>query len=238
MNKIASRAHAIMAAFKKKKKKRAKRNQKKQNLTKRIVVKQKKVRHAAQQAAPKAAPWAAPQAPPQDPQQAAPNAGDDELKNLSDEQLLKVFSEPKGKRSNVPAIKFGLENEDRARQKYCEQHPSLEVVQVGLAIKDKFGFFGGSADGLIRTKSSPPDSDFYGLLEIKCIYSCREELGNGGKIEGCKFLDKHGNLKTTHMYYTQIQLCAWVTGAKFAHLYLWTENDHKLIPVPLDANFA
>ena len=235
MYKIASRAHAIMAAFKKKKRKRAKRNMKKQNLTKRIVVKQRKVRKAAQQAAPPAAPWAPPQATPQ----AAPQAGDSELKNLPDEQLLKLFNkDPKGKRKDVPAIVYGNENEDRARQKYCELHPSLEVVQVGLAIKDKFGFFGGSADGLIRLKSHAPDSPFYGLLEIKCIYSCREELGNGGKIEGCKFLDKHGNLKTTHSYYTQIQLCAWVTGAKFAHLFLWTEKDSKLIPVPLDPNFA
>ena len=223
-----------MAAFKKKKKKQTKRNKKKQNLTKNIVVKQKKVRRAAQQAGRQAAPWA----PPQAAQQATPQSGDSELKNLSDEQLMKLFSEPKGQRKNVPAIKYGNENEDRARQTYCEQHPRSEVVQVGLAIKDKFGFFGGSADGLIRLKSHAPDSPFYGLLEIKCIYSCREELGLGGKIEGCKFLDKHGNLKTTHTYYTQIQLCAWVTGAKFAHLFLWTEKDSKLIPVPLDPNFA
>ena len=164
-------------------------------------------------------------------------------KLISDEELLNVFNQPrlprpKKKKSEHPALIYGTKNEGAARQSYCEEHPNSEVVRAGLTIKDKFGFFGGSPDGLIRLKNSAPDSTFYGLLEIKCIYSCREELGGGGKIEGCKFLDIHGNLKESHTYYTQIQLNAWVTGAKFAHLFLWTEKDTKLIPVPLSEDFA
>ena len=158
--------------------------------------------------------------------------------HLTDQQFLELLTSVPKDKSKFPAIKYGNDHENEARQKYSEQHPNSEVVQVGITVKDQFWFFGASPDGLIRLKSCPPDSNFYGLLEIKCIYSCREELGNGGKIEGCKFLDKHGNLSRTHEYYYQIQTCAWATGAKFAHLFLWTETDSKLIPVPLDPDFA
>ena len=151
--------------------------------------------------------------------------------DLSDEKLLELFKPSKLDKDKIPALKYGLDNEDNARNKYCETRPNSEVTRVGLAIKDKFSFFGASADGLIRVKNT--SVGFYGLLEIKCIYSCRN-----GKIKGCKFLDKHGNLKKTHVYYMQVQLCAWATGAKFIHLFLWTEEDFKMIPVPLDEKFA
>ena len=81
------------------------------------------------------------------------------------------------------------------------------------------------------TKNDAPG--VYGLLEIKCIYSCR----NGGLIHGCKFLDKTGNfLLKGSSYYTQVQLCCWATGASYINLFLYTAHHHKTIHVPLDPN--
>ena len=48
---------------------------------------------------------------------------------------------------------------------------------------------------------------------------------------------KNGNLKKSHPYYTQIQLTAWATGAKYANLFLFVDNDCKFIYVPLDFEF-
>ena len=104
-----------------------------------------------------------------------------------------------------------------------------EVVEVGSVVKDKFSWFSGSPDGLIIDKTDAPGT--FGILEIKCIYSCRD----GGKIKGCKFLDKtQSYLRTGSNYYTQVQMNAWVTGASYINLFLFTHHDCKTIHVPLD----
>ena len=159
--------------------------------------------------------------------------------------LLKIFHEflqmrriiylKNGFDGMLNAVKFGNDFEDEARQKYCEVYPERDVQQVGLVIKDKFSFFGASPDGIITFKGgSGTRGGYYGILEIKCIYSCRDKE----KIEGCKFLNKKGQLLRGSRYYTQVQLCAWATGAKFIHFFLWTKHDYKLVPVPLDPEFA
>ena len=161
-------------------------------------------------------------------------------RHVSDEELMEKIKASKStnlglKKSELPAVKFGNDFEDEARQKYCEVYPNRDVQQVGLVIKDKFSFFGASPDGIITFKGgSGTRGGYYGILEIKCIYSCRDKE----KIEGCKFLNKKGQLLRGSRYYTQVQLCAWATGAKFIHFFLWTKHDYKLVPVPLDPEFA
>ena len=151
-------------------------------------------------------------------------------KDVSEMKLLEIFQGSKKSIDGLPSIKYGIEKEDSARKKYCEFTGST-VIEVGIVIKDKFWWFGASPDGLILNQNHRPDN--YGLLEIKCIWSCRD-----GQIENCNFLDKQGKLKKTHKYWWQIQLTAWVTGAKYAHLFLYTDHDCKLICVPLDTKFA
>ena len=51
------------------------------------------------------------------------------------------------------------------------------VIEVGSIVKDKFDWFSGSADGLIMNEIDGLEN--YGLLEIKCIYSCRDGLIEG-----------------------------------------------------------
>ena len=113
-------------------------------------------------------------------------------------------------------------------QKYIQLCPSL--VEKDTIEKDKIECIGVSPDGLIVHGDGRLDR--YGLLEIKCIYSCRD-----GKIENCKFLDDRGKLRKNHTYYTQIQLGIWATGARYAHLFLFTDHDNKLIIVEKDTKF-
>jgi hypothetical protein len=87
-------------------------------------------------------------------------------KNTLAEKILTLLNEPKVEKKDRPALKYGNDNESNARQKYCEVRPNSEVVQCGLVIKDKFDWFAGSPDGIVRLKTGSSDG-FYGLLEIK-----------------------------------------------------------------------
>ena len=82
------------------------------------------------------------------------------------EKILALLNEPKVKKADRPAMVYGNKNEDNARQTYCEKRPNSEVVQCGLVIKDKFDWFAGSPDGIIKPKTGCSDG-FFGILEIK-----------------------------------------------------------------------
>ena len=75
-----------------------------------------------------------------------------------------------------------------------------------------------------------------GILEIKCIYSQRDD--EKIDLKKVKYLDKNGKLRIKNTYYTQIQLNCWLVGAKFAYLFLYTDHDCKVIPVDVDMDFS
>ena len=146
-----------------------------------------------------------------------------------DEKILQLFKgrsiKPKSKVN--PAMDYGNKHEENARKEYCKKTKNT-VVDVGMIVKHKFDWLSGSPDGLIENSENFED---FGLLEIKCIYRCRDD----DKIDECKdFLDKNGNLRQSHSYYTQVQLNAWITGAKFIHLFLYTPQDCRIVEVELD----
>ena len=144
-----------------------------------------------------------------------------------------LLSHFQGKSFKSEATDHGNKFEGTAKQKFI-QVTGWQVFDIGLVCKDKFSWFGGSPDGLVRCELS----DHFGLLEIKCPFKCKDDQ----KIDIKKltyFLNKEGKLKDSSPYYSQIQLNCWVTGAKFAHLFLWIPSgDYKLIPVPVKPSFA
>ena len=79
----------------------------------------------------------------------------------------------------LPApIKWGLDNEGKARQAYAEYirrggHPTIEVINCGFFIHPEEGWFGASPDGIVLDKS---DESYKGLLELKCPYTKRDVL--------------------------------------------------------------
>ena len=72
---------------------------------------------------------------------------------------------------DVGALKWGKENEDKARQEYiCDiiaKHHALVVTTSGLVISPKFSF---PLDGVVNCECHG-----YGLLEIKCYYKYRNQ---------------------------------------------------------------
>ena len=146
------------------------------------------------------------------------------------EQTAKILDKDKH-----PALKYGCDNEHLAKAGYIAYKGHtvpFTVFDVGSISKHRFSWFSGSLDGLIWRENQQE----VGVLEIKCIYSCRNKLRIDNK--SCAFLNKEGKLREKDPYWLQIQLYAWLTNATFAHLWLWTANDQRLINVPLKPDEA
>ena len=134
------------------------------------------------------------------------------------------------KRGKCPAMDYGNDFEHLAKKNFSDV-TGHQVFDIGLVCKDKFSWFGGSPDGLFQLGNGS-----HGLLEIKCAYKYRDK--DKIDIKGLKYMTKEGNLNEKDAYYMQIQLNCWVTGSKFAYLFIYTEHDRKLIPVPVVEGFA
>ena len=140
----------------------------------------------------------------------------------------------KKKLDHIKSVRYGNNNEDKARKKFCEKHSNYEVIQVGMVVPPNFSMFGGSPDGLIRDKDGKRLG--HGLLEIKCL-----ESFEGRKIVDPPCLDEHGNLKKNDHWFTQIQLTAWATNSSYAILFLYSGVDPRsqiTVEVPLDKHSA
>ena len=159
------------------------------------------------------------------------NAYEKFKKNKLDYKTLILKFRPKPiKRGKSPAIDYGNDFEHLAKKNFSDV-TGHHVFDIGLVCKNRFSWFGGSPDGLFQLGNG-----LHGLLEIKCAYKYRNE--DKIDIKGLKYMTKEGNMNEKHAYYMQLQLNCWVTGSKFAYLFIYTENDHKLIPVSVDDGFA
>ena len=134
------------------------------------------------------------------------------LKQKDHHELVKICLGKKLPKKDLPQFVYGREREDKAKAKFCEV-TKLKVYDIGLVCKHLFSWFGASPDGIIRLENGD-----IGLLEVKCLFSYKD----AEKIGKVKCLNKDGKLRVKHPYYAQIQMNCWVTGAKFAYLFLYT----------------
>lgn len=91
------------------------------------------------------------------------------------------------------AIKWGLTHEATALKKYCSvMGVDGQFSKCGLMIDQTLNFLAATPDA-IDTKNET-------IVEIKCPHSVKDE-----KPEAVKYLSS-GKLKSTHRYYTQVQM--------------------------------
>ena len=97
------------------------------------------------------------------------------------------------------ATKYGIENEDKAREKYfkiiSEHHKNFKIILTGLHVNEKFPEIGASLDAFVECYCHEK-----GLVEIKCCY----KYVNGFKYSenDKKFLlDSNHLIKIEHPYY-------------------------------------
>ena len=117
-----------------------------------------------------------------------------------------------------PQIRWGKQNEDKARQLYIENRKAVgEIMQVtccGLHLMPEKSYLGASSDGKVFCTSV--DTCCTGCIEIKCPYSIEKSitielsLDDIAREFGNNFFMKRGDdgnlhLPSNHVYYTQVQ---------------------------------
>ena len=104
-----------------------------------------------------------------------------------------------------------------------------------LLVKTEKSWLAGSPDGLVLNQFG----DLI-LLEIKCPSS------NEGKEISVPYLDLDGytmqyelsqNDSQGRMYFTQVQILMYITGAKLTHFFVYSAVDYKLVLVHYDKKY-
>lgn len=107
------------------------------------------------------------------------------------------------------AIKWGLTHESTAMKEYCSLM-GADVSKCGLMIDESRHFLAATPDGI--------DANNDTIIEIKCPYSARND-----KPEMVEFL-RSGKLKSTHAYYTQVQIQMHVSKIHHCDFVVWTPH--------------
>ncbi|CAG2244008.1 unnamed protein product [Mytilus edulis] len=139
-----------------------------------------------------------------------------------------------------PDMMYGVENEDQARSDYTSymklKTPYIEVEKTGFWVNNLWPELGCSPDGLV---TDPVEVHKHGLLEIKCLKIFREvapkdlfgkldkkEIKRSDLYSSCFGIPQSDNtsleLKTSHIYYFQIQFQMAITGRNWCDFVLWS----------------
>ena len=138
---------------------------------------------------------------------------------------------------NLPAIKYGIQNEPVARESYLSYmhglgHTDLTVEQTGLIVKKDKVFIGASPDGLVHCPCCTPS---HGILEIKCPLSIAHSDPRSTPPAYLTRQDGQLSLKKNHSYYSQIQLQLAVKEAAWCDFYVFTkmgQHMERIFPDP------
>ncbi|GFU15928.1 SWIM-type domain-containing protein [Trichonephila clavipes] len=85
-------------------------------------------------------------------------AGNQTQGNYSPSSVYEVLT-------NIPAVRYGLENEDYVRHTVQQRNPHYVVRKTGLVVHPIQQYIAASPDGLIRS------GEDYMIMEIKCLYN-------------------------------------------------------------------
>ena len=127
---------------------------------------------------------------------------------------------------NIPALKWGRENEDVARQQYTstmeQAHTNFVMSPSGLIIDPSLPFLGATPDGLGHC-----DCCGDRIIEIKCPYSVRDISPTSDEaLQKSRYFLKWDNnivsLKRSHEYFTQIQGQLLVCQKSMCDFICWT----------------
>lgn len=136
--------------------------------------------------------------------------------------VVKQLMQYDSKDLTVPAVMWGRQMEETARQCYLAQmtntHINFNLRVMGLAVKADEPYLAASPDGAFSC-----DCCGTGVLEIKCPYKYREGL-EGSESDASFCLDENHNLRPSHPYYAQIQLQMYVSEMDVCDFMVWTKT--------------
>lgn len=130
--------------------------------------------------------------------------------------------------SCVVFIRWGIENEDTARESYLmamqDLHADFSVSASGLIIHPELPWIGASPDGVVTCSCHEP-----GVLEIKCPFSAKDrtlrECVKDPRF--CLTVTEEGvmSLKLDHGYMYQVQTQMRVAEVTYCDFVVWTPQE-------------
>lgn len=121
------------------------------------------------------------------------------------------------------AIKWGLTNESTALKEYCKVMGG-NFTKCGTIIDRNRSYISATPDAVNDQNDR--------IVEIKCPFSVKYE-----KPQNVKYLSS-GHLKTTHRYYTQVQIQMHVSQIPNCDFVVWTPQGIYIEGIKYDAELV
>ena len=141
--------------------------------------------------------------------------------------LIKAVCYPESTQFKSNATAWGCQHEEQAYREYKRvaqsKHTDFSISKSGLVIHESYPLMGASPDGIINCVCCG-----YGVLEIKCPYSCRDTTLKDKSADSTFFLkDMNGDLSLSvyHAHYYQVQAQLKFCNAQYSDFVVFTRNE-------------
>ena len=118
--------------------------------------------------------------------------------------LTKLFTGQSSTPENIPALQYGHEMEEEARQHYLEGmkrlgHKDVKVEPCGLFVMQDKSFIGACPDAVVSCSCCGK-----GVLQIKCPYCIANQIPSESNLTYLRKTAANGKAKlvTSHPYYS------------------------------------
>lgn len=149
--------------------------------------------------------------------------------------LLDSLCSMKSDSKAIPALLYGIQMEDEARNAYTKEviklkHQNVQVRPSGLCVIPSKAYIGASPDGLVDCACCGE-----GLLEIKCPFSIADSAPNQSNLKYLK-TNKKGqvSLSKNHPYYSQVQYQMGVTRRQWCDFFVYSKHGFYLERIKFD----
>lgn len=154
--------------------------------------------------------------------------------------LIKQISYPESTKFSTEATKWGIDHEKTALKAYLSvasgNHQNFEVNDSGLVINPAYPHLGASPDGCVKCTCCG-----FGVLEIKCPFSCADKTFQDASKTSSFFLeylsDGSIRLKKSHAYYYQVQAQILLCKADYCDFIVWSKKDLVVLRIKPDNMF-
>ena len=159
--------------------------------------------------------------------------------NTASQSLMNAVCYPESLSFKSEATTYGCKHEEQACRQYeciaASQHVDLSISKSGLVVDPSYPFNGASPDSVINCKCCG-----FGVLEIKCPYSCCDTSLREKANESPCFLDESDRnltLNVYHAYYYQVRTQIKLCKANFCDFVLFRREELFVQRVYLDEPF-
>lgn len=150
--------------------------------------------------------------------------------------IKKIITLQKPKTTTVPSLKYGIDNESVAAQKYQQQMEKqgndLLIDECGLFVSVANGQLAASPDRIVTETQSGNK----GCLEIKCLFKHRDvtpteavKSSEKNSSFALKCINDKITLKERHAYFYQIQMQMAITNLPWCDIVFFTNKNAPVL---------